>query len=159
LLARLAAERPTVSQRKNVFAVKNRPKDMTSLKKQLTKLAERLAREGYGIDLDYTTGSVSEVEAILGDLHKEYRRSRNMEGIHGIALEFGAYLISVIERNFGKGTWRRDHPEMGSETFPYEWNGTVLFPYSWCLKRLVDGPADDVQMKFQTFVVQRAAAG
>jgi hypothetical protein len=142
-----------------VSLLRKKPKDLRALKEELTHLAERVARESFDVTLDYSVESVAEVESILGQLHDEFRRTKSEEGLRGIALEFAAYLISVIERNFGKGAWNRNHPEMGSDTFPYEWNGATLFPYSWCLKRLVDGPADDVWAKFQTFVVQKVLNG
>jgi hypothetical protein len=142
-----------------VSFLKKKPKDLRALKKELIHLAEQVAFESYDVTLDQSVESVAEVESILGQLHDDFRRTKNEEGLKGLALEFAAYLISVTERNFGKGSWSRDHSEMGPDTFPYEWNGATLFPYSWCLKRIIDGPADDVWAKFQTLVVQRASAG
>jgi hypothetical protein len=142
-----------------VFFLKRKPKDLAALKQQMTELAEQVARENFGITLDYSVASIQQVESILGEIHDDFKRTGSEEGLRGIALEFAAYLISVIEHNFAQGTWRRDDPSMGAETFPYEWNGSVLFPYGWCLKRLLDGPQDDVWAKFQALVVQGGTAG
>lgn len=138
---------------------KPNPNDLSSLKKTLNKLALQVARENFGVKLDYSIDSVKQVETILGKLHDDYNQTRSQDGLRGIALEFGAYIISVIERNFEPGVWHRDHSEMGSDTFPYEWRGASLFPYGWCLKRLTEGPEDDVWAKFQALVVQSGSSG
>jgi hypothetical protein len=134
-------------------------KSLTTLKQELSVLAERVAREEFGRNLDYSVESVRHVEEVLAQLHQHYATTHEKEGLRGLALEFAAYLIGVIERNFGAGTWRRDHEHLGPETFPYEWRGADLFPYGWCLKRILDGPQDDVWAKFQTLVVSRADEG
>ena len=139
--------------------LKRKSGDLSELKKQLTELAERVATENFDVKLDYSVDSVKQVEAILGQLHEDFKASNDDGGLRGLALEFAAYFISVIERNYSRGTWRRDDPAVGPETFPYEWNGVTLFPYGWCLKRLQDGAGDDVWAKFQALVVQRGAAG
>jgi hypothetical protein len=137
---------------------KKRP-DLPALQKQLVELAEQVARENFGITLDYSVGSVRQVELILGKLHEDYLKSKSQDGLRGLALAFASYLIAVIEKNFQKGKLTRDHPQMGPNTFPYEWNGATLFPYGWCMKRLVDGPEDDVWAKFQALVVAETPAG
>jgi hypothetical protein len=75
--------------------------------------------------------------------------------LQGIALEFGAYIIRVIEQHFGPVDWQRDHPSFGEDSFPLYWRETTLFPVGWCLKRILDGTGDDVWSKFQTLVLDR----
>ncbi len=73
--------------------------------------------------------------------------------MQGIALEFAAYIVKVIEKNYACGVWKRDHPAFGPDSFPYDWEGGEIFPYGWCLKRILDGPQDDVWAKFQAIVM------
>jgi len=49
--------------------------------------------------------------------------------------------------------WKRDDPTVGEDSFPLHWNGTTIFPYGWCLKRILDGPADECRFKWQVFVL------
>jgi hypothetical protein len=130
-------------------------KNIENQKEDLSTLAERIAFQGFNIKLDYDIKSILQVEKILGLIHKDYIQTKNDDGFNGIALEFGAYIIKVIEKHFSKGVWKNDHPELGKDTFPYNWEGVEIFPYSWCLKRIIDGPQDDVWIKFLTLVVNK----
>lgn len=127
-------------------------KDMQKLKEELTGYALEIA-EQFGIKLDFTHNSVKRVEKILGKLHKEFKKTADEEGLHGISLEFAAYIISVIEKNSKQGVWKRDHPEIGEATFPYEWNNKTIFPYGWCMKRIYDGKQDNVWSKYKVLVL------
>jgi replicative DNA helicase len=64
--------------------------DLEKLKHEMSALAERIASEVYGIELDYSTESIKQVEKILGRLHKEYKKTKSDEGYAGIAFEFAA---------------------------------------------------------------------
>ena len=121
--------------------------DMLNLKRELSALAVRVAKEGYGITLDYSPESVRRVEEILGKVHDEYLKSKSEDGLRGLAAEFGAYIIVVIEKNYGAGDWKRDHPTFGEKCFPFYWKGSTIFPVGWCGKRIFDGPGDNVWMK------------
>ena len=131
--------------------------DVMELKESMSALAERIANEGFAKKLDYSLESVHEVEAILAVLHNEYVKTHSEEGIHGIALEFGAYLVKLIERHFGPVDWSRDHADFGQDAFPLVWRGRTLFPVTWCLKRIIDGPSDNVWSKFQVLVLEENA--
>jgi hypothetical protein len=124
------------------------------LKDKMSALAERIALEGFKIKLDYSVESIKQVESILAKLHKDYKRTRSEDGLQGIALEFGAYIVKVIEKHFGSVTWERDHPSIGQDTFPLQWRGTTLFPFGWCMKRILDGPGDDVWFKFHALILK-----
>ncbi|MGL6074090.1 MAG: hypothetical protein ACRC8S_08015 [Fimbriiglobus sp.] len=144
-----------------LFAVGPRPRvaqdaasDMPTLRVKMCSLAEQVAA-ALDVKLDYSERSIQDVDRILGQVHDEYRRTGNDEGIQGIALEFAAYLVSVLEKHRGPVLWERDHPELGADTYPVEWRGATLFPFGWCLKRLLDGPDDDLVSKWQTLVVSR----
>ncbi|HLL61344.1 MAG TPA: hypothetical protein VK338_06520 [Candidatus Nitrosocosmicus sp.] len=136
----------------------NSSRELTNLKKKLTSHALEIA-ETYGIKLDYSDESIKQVEKILGEIHKGYKkikpndRKELEEELDGIAQAFGAYIISVIERNYEAGKWKKDHPEMGKNTFPYYWKGLTFFPNAWCYKRIVTGKADDVWAKYYIIVI------
>ena len=130
--------------------------DMNELRAELCEQAERIGTL-FGITLDYTDESVTHVERILGEVHDDYRRTRDKSGLHGVALEFAAYLVSIIERHHGSIDWKRDDETIGKDSFPLHWNGGTLFPYGWCLKRIFDGPADDIWFKWQVHVLGTAS--
>jgi hypothetical protein len=73
--------------------------------------------------------------------------------LRGIALEFGSYIVKVIERHFGSAEWQRDHETFGKDSFPLRWQDKIIFPYQWCMKRIFDGPGDDVWFKFKALVL------
>jgi hypothetical protein len=129
--------------------------EMNELRVRLCPLAEDVA-SGFDVTLDYSEASVEHVERILGEVHNNYLTTHSEEGMRGIALEFGAYLVTVLERHYGPVVWKRDHPTIGGETFPVYWRGTTLFPYGWGLKRIFDGPGDEICSKWEACVVQRA---
>ena len=127
--------------------------ELAPLRDELDGLALQVA-SGFGVKLDHSPKSVKKVEKILGTLHDEYSRTGNDDGMNGVALEFAAYIIKVIELNFEPGTWSRNHPKLGPDTFPYHWQGKDIFPYAWCQKRIFDGPGDDVWAKFNVLILQ-----
>lgn len=129
--------------------------EMARLRDESAPLAVRIADEGFGIRLDYSNESIAQVEVVLGHIHDEYRRTGNSEGLEGVALEFGAYIVAVIERNEGPGRWERDSPQMGKGTLPYYWRDRVLFPVIWCSKRIQDGPSENVAKKFDEIVMSQ----
>jgi hypothetical protein len=104
--------------------------------------------------LDYTPESVRTVERALGALHEEFARSGSDDGFSGIALEFAAYIVEVVDRNFGPVEWERDDAEFGVDAFPMRWRGGTIYPYAWCEKRLFNGTADDVWAKFSALVLE-----
>jgi len=129
------------------------PADMAALKAELCGLAERVAREGYDTRLDYSVESIKHVERILASIHDDYKRTKAEDGLNGIAAEFAAYIVTVIERHYGPATWERDDPTFGPASFPLRWRGATVFPYSWCQKRIFEGPAEDVWSKFQALII------
>lgn len=131
---------------------KTEPK-LAALQQQLTGLALQAAKT-MGIGLDFSHASVQRVEEALGNIHAEYNRTKSTEGLFGLAAEFGAYVITVIERNTEPGVWEKDHSAMGPNSLPFTWRGATLFPVGWCHKRIIDGPADNVWVKYQQFVLK-----
>lgn len=103
--------------------------NMLALQEELTKLAIKLGIN-LNIELDYSLDSIKNVELILGKISDEYKKTKNTEGINGLALELAAYIIAVIEKNISIGTWERDSVEFGKDVFPYDLGGgNIIFPY------------------------------
>lgn len=124
------------------------------IKDQMTQNALQIARE-FRIKLDFAHKSIKLIERVLGKIHKHYVTTNDDDGLSGIALAFAAYIVTVIERNSSPGVWKRDHPDFGQESFPFQWQGSTLFPYGWCMKRIVDGKQDDVWAKYKTIVLPK----
>lgn len=129
--------------------------EMVALSRALNADAVAVVYDSLRIRLDYSVESVAVVEQMLGRLHDDYVKTRNDEGLNGLALMFAAYIVQVTEQNFSAGVWERDNKAFGKASFPYHWEGTTLFPFAWCGKRIFDGSEDNVQAKFKTLVVDR----
>ncbi|WP_123921960.1 hypothetical protein [Flavobacterium sp. LM4] len=110
--------------------------------------------KSYNFSLDYSDESINNVESILSDINSEYVKNKNEEGLRGIALIFSFYIVAVIEKNHGKGKLERDDKSIGKDTFPFYWNGSTLFPYGWCLKRIYDGDGDNIAIKYKMLVLK-----
>jgi hypothetical protein len=132
----------------------NKNKNLNDLQNELCDLAIQISNY-YKIKLDFSNNSIKNVEKILSIIHKDYKKTKNDEGLNGIALEFGIYIIKVIEKNFEKGKLERDHKDFGENTFPYYLKDSVIFPYGWCQKRIFDGTGDNVWIKYQTLVLNK----
>lgn len=130
------------------------PGPIADLQMELTALALRVAREGFSKKLDFSHESIKEVESILSEFHREYEKTKSEDGLNGIALEFGAYIATTIQRNSGEGVLERDHPEFGEAAFPFHYSGGTIFPYMWCVKRIFDGAGDNVWSKYQVLVLE-----
>ena len=113
-----------------------------------------LAKEN-GVTLDFSDESINEVEKLLAECHGEYKKAKSEEGFHGLAMMFGAYLGEVIRRKGFGGSWARNHPDMGDDSFPFLWRDQTLFLYAWCAKRIFDGDGDNVAFKYKVFVLDK----
>jgi hypothetical protein len=128
-------------------------KSLPQLQAELTDAAVQIARE-YGVSLNFSHGSVEDVERVLAKIHEHYARTRDERGLRGIGIEFAAYIVTTIEQNTGEGKWERDDPTMGEASYPFYWRGAAIFPYGWCMKRIIDGDADNVWIKYRAFVLE-----
>jgi hypothetical protein len=127
--------------------------DIGDLQKELTDLALQIALENHKISLDFSHASIKNVEFILSNLHEKYTLDGDVEGLYGIGLEFGCYIAATIQKTTNSGQIEKDHPSIGENTFPFNWNGKSIFPCAWCENRIYDGPGDDVSLKYQTLVL------
>ena len=122
----------------------------------LCSVAKRLAFMHFGMRLDLSARSIRRVEKILAALHQEQLKTLSNSGFDGVALEFAAYIVEVIQRNFGPAQWLRDCPTAGPDAFPLHWRGQVLYPYAWCQQRIYGGTEDDVWAVFQATVLGKS---
>lgn len=110
--------------------------DLNELQIKMSNYAVEIA-ENFDIRLDYSSQSIKNVEVILSQIHNEYVKSNNDEGLNGVALEFAFYIITVVEKNFEKGKVERDHKDYGKNVFSFYWRDKTLFPFSWCKKEFL----------------------
>ena len=59
--------------------------------------------DGLGFPLDFTPASIQTLDRLLGAFYDDYLKTKNDEGSDGLAVIFAAYLVEVIERNYGPG--------------------------------------------------------
>jgi len=128
--------------------------DLGKVHGELCGLAARIALKEFGTHLDGSVDSVRDVEHILGQIHDLYCKTRLEDGLHVVALAFAAYIASVVQTHFGPARWERDCSYLGEETFPLIWGEARVYPYAWCLKRIFDGPGDDIWFKFQAVILE-----
>jgi len=107
--------------------------------------------------LDFSNESIKVVEEFLAGVHNDFVKDKNEEGLFGVALECAFYIMATAEKNYGKGVAKQDHPEMGEGTYPFTIGTMTIFPWAWCMKRIYDGPADNVWTKYQSLVIEKLA--
>jgi hypothetical protein len=117
-----------------------------------------LAKEN-GITLDFSDASIQEIEKLLAECRREYKKAKSEEGFHGLAMMFGAYIGEVIKRKGLGGRWARNHPDMGEDSFPFFWGDQTLFLCAWCAKRIFDGDGDNVVFKYKALVLDKLKDG
>ena len=114
----------------------------------LSREAVDIARKDYTTDLDYSPESIESVDRILAQLYQTYKGEPETEELQGLASAFGAYIGECIRREYSGASWDQDHPVMGDKSYPLHWLGGESFPCSWCYKRIVNGPEDNVWHKY-----------
>jgi len=88
------------------------------------------------------------MEIILDDRHRSPSfRAFSDKDKNAEALIAGAYVGEVIRRNHG-GYWSTHSEAAGEFSFPLHTLDKNVFPYMWCLKRLVNGREDNVWHKY-----------
>lgn len=111
------------------------------------------AARASGLDLDYSPGSIEDVETLLNDLWKIgrpgpigrllVRKGRSDEDTVYLASVIGAYVGEVFRREFG-GEWYLDTQFGTDGTVALRIGDRVVFPPAKVYKRLVNGPEDNV---------------
>ena len=114
----------------------------------LAKRAVWLARKE-GVTLDYSPASIEQVEKLLGELHNGHvQNPMPEEEITRLSRRWGAYIGEIMKR-VRPAKWRRDSEKMGIASMPLIFDDVEAFPCAWAYKRIVDGPEDNVVLKFK----------
>lgn len=128
--------------------------ELQKLQSELIGYALMIA-ENYNLELDFSDSSIIIVEQILSEINSDYVQTGNEEGLYGIALEFGFYIMKVIEQNHGPAYFERDDKDWGENAFPFYWRDGTMFPVGWCTKRILDGEGDNVWIKYEILVLDK----
>ena len=101
------------------------------------------------INLDYSVDSIKEVEEILGRLHEQYLKDPSSISPKGLGSAYGAYIGEVIRRSEPRAKWERDDAVGGEKSYAIVWGPGHSYPMAWCYHRIVNGPEDNVWVKFR----------
>jgi hypothetical protein len=132
---------------------KNIPVDIDAYMASLSIKAVERARSGYGVNLDYSSDSVKEVEKLLGTKYELQKTQPMSDGeIADVAHLWGAYIGEVIKR-IHRAHWVRDSTVAGKDALPvvYEDKSGESYPCAWVYHRLKNGEEDNVWFKFYYF--------
>ncbi|MEM1208098.1 MAG: hypothetical protein AAGI54_02410 [Planctomycetota bacterium] len=138
--------------------IRSRPVKIADLPfpEQMQRFADEavsIASDTWDAHFDYTDESIIEVETTLEHLHVMYKENRLPENqLNGAAVMNGAYIGELIRRNHG-GEWLTDEESLKSGAYAIEFDGNRAFPVGWCVKRIQNGIEDNVQGKYEFFVV------
>lgn len=109
-----------------------------------------LARENFGISLDWSDSSVEQVESMLKCLHEQMPTARpSADQVLQFAKIFGSYVGEVFRRNHGA---RWGMVGLGSDRFPgmqFERTKGEFWPWGRAQNRLINGSEDNVWHYFQ----------
>jgi len=118
----------------------------------MAKRAQRAVSQArrFNVVLDFTPKSIERVERLFTAMHQLRAMGKMSESqLDAKSLDYGSYIGEVIRRS-ATGEWSRDHPQFGEKCFPLTLKGTQVFPVNWCVKRIENGPDDDLWFKFQS---------
>jgi hypothetical protein len=103
------------------------------------------------ISLDYSVDSIKEVEQILGRLHEQYVKDPSSISAKGLGSAYGAYIGEVIRRSEPGARWESDDAVGGEKSYPIIWGPGHghSYPMAWCYHRIVNGPEDNVWIKYR----------
>ena len=116
----------------------------------LASEAVKDARQGNHVNLDFSSESIEKVEQMLGNLHDLYIKNASSISVNGLASAYGAYIGEVIRRAEPGARWERDDKVGGEKSYPIIWGqgSGHSYPMAWCYRRIVDGPEDNVWLKY-----------
>ena len=111
--------------------------------------AVRLGRE-FKINLDYSEGSLEEVERLLARFHDELTSANAGSKLEEMAKIWGGYLGEVVRRRFG-GEWSIEkYPAGDFLIVTLNVNGARLFPSMKVHKRLTEGSNENIWNFYQS---------
>jgi hypothetical protein len=115
-----------------------------------------LARDHFSVDLDFSDESIRSLEeVILTRFHDDLVRKRpSDEKVRQFAQIWGSYLGEVLRRNHAAewGATGDSDQRMPSMRLP---DDTTFWPWMRTLKRLVNGPEDNVWVYFSVLLEKK----
>ena len=106
------------------------------------------AKKENHVCLDYSVDSIQEVERILSQLHDQYVRNPNSVSAKILGSAYGAYIGEAIRRNEPNVRWERGDAFAGEKSYPLIWAPGHSYPMAWCYHRILNGPGDNVWIKY-----------
>ena len=121
----------------------------------------RFAWKKFGLRLDYSDASLTEVENVLDALQRDFVRKgpKSNATILGLSSYFGAYIGEVLRRKHG-GAWTAEVPDLNPPSNGVEVAGLIFVPARSTYLRLTEGSAFSVRalcQKFEEAVSQRCS--
>ena len=111
--------------------------------------AVRLGRE-FKINLDYSEGSLEQVERLLARFHDELTSANPGSKLEEMSKIWGGYLGEVVRRRFG-GEWSIEkYPAGDFLIVSLNVNGARLFPSMKVHKRLTEGSSENIWSFYQS---------
>lgn len=116
------------------------------------------AKDKFGVELDFSDGSIQQVEKILGQLHealprgfvgKLLKKQPTPDEMDNLIKMFGGYIAEVMKRQWG-GTWKLNSAAFGDQqVLTFSIAGHDLWPQFKAGKRIVNGAEDNVWHYYQ----------
>ena len=127
-----------------------------SLDEQMAVCAQEaatIARDRYGVTLDFSEGSVGSLENLLSQLHQRMPTAGDPnrpsdEWITSISITFGAYLGEIFRKSLG-GKWMRQNAGILDSLPALNVRGNVLTPCRKVSKRILEGPGESVEFFYR----------
>ena len=148
---------------KRTFQVDSAMSNAASFDEKMAVCAKEaviLAKDRYGVTLDFSEASVKELENLLASCHSSLPKPGDParpsdQWLTSVAVTFGAYLGEIFRKNLG-GHWLPQNPNVitvhadgrttkGPGSLPaLNVLGNTLTPCRKVLKRILEGPAENV---------------
>jgi hypothetical protein len=112
-----------------------------------------VAQSNFGVSLDWSDGSIADVEAMLDVMHQQIGAANPpQETIETFAKAFGSYVGEVYRRNHG-ATWGL--VTLDGQKFPglmAAHTCTLFWPWGRVQNRLIEGAENNVSHYYQALV-------
>lgn len=118
--------------------------------------AVEFSKKNFGITLDWTDASISNVEKALALMHTSYTKTTPKptdKQVMSFAKGFGSYVGEVYRRNHG-AEW--GIVSLGGQKFPglRTKSGTNFWPWGRALNRITQGPENNVVDYYKTLLAK-----
>lgn len=124
---------------------------MQQQRRAMSSVAVEIAKEAFGIDLDYSVDSIKAVDQVMEHYHQMLQRGVEIPFQDALFAQFGVYLVVVIEKAYGSGVLEPNDPVEGPGSLPFTWHEKKMFPSDWCRKRVNEGKSQDIWKKFRSY--------